>query len=274
MKHMLLSTAAVCGFLLLGACGDSTPETPPAGSVSQVEETVIAEETVSSDCKDEQPPLPDSGICHNAAYNYLEMPEDYQAAPLPDETCQWVVSEATMVENVLLFLVPQCGDVTSEIGVAPGARRAEMEVLTSAIGNTQADGASEDGTSAVIAAIYTTLEGMTPEESILKRAELDATENGDSFEGCEIHTGMMGGDSIVVALPQAEMDTLAEEGPVSVCGPLGLTDGGVNYWRVLSDEYLLFVNTTGDLWQDIDFNTITLLTPDGNGGWVQAGAAQ
>ena len=60
MKHMLLSTAAVCGLLLLGACGGATPETPPEGSVSQVEETVIAEETVSSDCKDEQPPLPGS----------------------------------------------------------------------------------------------------------------------------------------------------------------------------------------------------------------------
>lgn len=271
MKNVMLVSVAACCLFTMGACNGSNASAPAEDAGAPASETDAPAEAASTECKDEMAPLPGSGICHNAAYNYLAMPEDYEPAPLPDETCQWVVSEATMVENVLLFLVPQCGDVTSEISVAPGARRAEIEVLTSAIGNTQADG---EEMAPVIGAIYTTIEDMTPEESILRRAELDANETGDSFEGCAVQPGTMGEGSLVVTPPAQEMETLAAEGPVSVCGPLGLTDGGINYWRVLSDDYLLFVNSTGDLWQDVDFNTITLLTPDANGGWVQAGSAE
>ena len=256
--------AAVLSAAMLAACGDpGAPETAPQEAPAETADSQPA------GCADGRARMPGTGLCEAAVLDYLGFSGGVPDLPIPDTGCVFVPGEAQMgPEGYLIYLALSCEGVTSQANVGIGAHRAELTVDPSAIRAKWGDPAEVvDENTLPRAAIYTTLEGKTVEESILGRAELAAEEEGAPFEGCKVLPLYEGSDAVVVSLP---IDEMPMEGPPMFCGPLGVRDGSVQFWRALSGDYIIYAETGGDILQDIDFTTMTLLVPAGADGWKRA----
>ena len=261
--------AAAFSALMLTACGGSgAPETVPGDAAPQ-EAPADTASTEAAGCADGRSRMPGTGLCEAAVLDYLGFADGVPDLPIPDTGCDFVPGEARMgPEGYLIDLALSCEGVTSQANVGIGAHRAELTVDPSAIRAKWGDPAEVvDETTLPRAAIYTSLDGQTVEESILGRARLAAEEEEASFEGCEVLPLYEGSDAVVVSLP---IDEMPMEGPPMFCGPLGVRDGSVQFWRALSGDYIIYAETGGDILQDIDFTTMTLLVPDGADGWKRA----
>lgn len=257
--------AAALSIIVLAACGSGN--SPDAGD-PQAEPAMADAGSEGSGCTNDQPALPGTGLCQGTALEMLGFPDGAPDMPVPDTGCAWVPGEAPIGPDYLLYLALSCEGTTSQANVAIGAQRAELTVEPSAI---RAKWGSEDEVidenTLPRAAIYTMLDGQSAEASILGRAELAAQQDGASFEGCEVLPLYEGSDAVIVSLP---LDEMPMEGPPMFCGPLGVRDGSVQFWRALSSDYIMYVETGGDIIQDVDFTTMTMLVSDGNGSWKKA----
>jgi hypothetical protein len=168
------------------------------------------------------------------------------------ENCTWSVKEVMVGDEALLYRAAACAGVETTLAFAGGAHRAELSYESSAVYGDTARGR-------VVVALY----GADPDpQGALNAAiaELPARERGL----CRIVPAEREGwptDALLIA-PNAP----AREGrPVVACGPQGIDETKVSYWRVRQGFAWFF--DLGNRDPDFDAGNMAIFTRSPEGAW-------
>lgn len=208
-----------------------------------------------SACADGGPRLAGTGLCQAEASALLVADPDVRTPEL--ENCTWSVKEIMLPgDEALLYRAATCAGVETTLGYAGGARRAELSYESSAIYGDAARGR-------VVVAFY----GTDPDpQGALNAAiaELPARDRGS----CQIVQAEREGlptDALLIAPSALARARLFENRPVVACGPQGIDETRVRYWRV-RQGFAWFVDL-GDRDPDFDAGNMAVFTRGADGEW-------
>lgn len=232
-------------FLIIGAllalagCGDGPAPTAP-------------EATAPSACTDGAARFEGTGLCPAEAAALLVIDPDVRTPELPD--CTWALKELLLPgDEALLYHAATCNGVTTELAFAGGAKSAEIRYARSAA-------FGEAAGERVLIRLF----GTDPDpQGALKAAMAEAP-----GQGCEIRPlGYEGwpADALAIA-PSAEARAkLPADQPVIACGPLGLDETQVRYWRVRQGYAWFFDLGAAEL--DFDAGNLAVIVKGADGAW-------
>tara|TARA_R110000824_G_scaffold252106_1_gene440803 strand:+ start:2461 stop:3258 length:798 start_codon:yes stop_codon:yes gene_type:complete len=209
-------------------------------------------------CPDDGQTLPLTGICEDRATNYLNIVGG-DVPQLPDN-CHWSVNETAIVDQVLLYLAATCDGKKARLGYAGGARFSALSLAWSAVANE----VLED----TILIRIGSAEADRPYQNILFYAQ-DAMDDSAEAEKCLVRPAGLAGwpaDALVVDVGPEEAAKAPSDEPRIACGLFGLDEDNSSYWRVFQG-YSWWFQFSQDAYQDIDPRSLTLVRPDGSGGW-------
>lgn len=234
---------AAISLTLLAGCGPAAEQ--PASEASDA----------SAACTDGSARLAGTGLCQSEASALLVSDPNVRTPEL--ENCTWRVRELMLPgEEALLYRAAICGGVETTLAYAGGARRAELSYETSAIYGDAARGR-------VVVALY----GTDPDpQGALNAAiaELSARDRGS----CQIVPAEREGwptDALLIAPSALARARLFEGRPVVACGPLGIDETKVSYWRVRQGFAWFF--DLGDRDPDFDAGNMAIFTRNADGAW-------
>lgn len=266
IDHRLIGTAAVITRIeecvQLNGARAAAAQTPVASRRTEVARSGAA------DCPDDGPRLPFTGICAGRAVNYLGGEATY-GDYLPDPDCEWVVNEVQVVEDALLYRALRCKGVTAQLEYAGGAQWAQLMVARSALDAAYGSAVSDPDKPLVW---FNTIDPDDVERELDMRSRLgsEAELRGRVCAISKVDPSISPDGYVFDITPADPRYAQSQEGPMGAqCGPFSYGDGSVRFWRVLGDYAFLF-DLSADIYQDIDPNTVTLLRPDGSGGWAVA----
>jgi hypothetical protein len=159
-------------------------------------------------------------------------------------------------EEALLYRAATCGGVETTLAYAGGARRAELSYQSSAVHGDAARGR-------VVVALY----GTDPDpQGALNAAiaELSVRDRGS----CQIVPAEREGwpaDALLIAPSAMARARLFEGRPVVACGPLGIDETKVSYWRVRQGFAWFF--DLGDRDPDFDAGNMAIFIRSPDGSW-------
>lgn len=206
-------------------------------------------------CADASARLPGTGLCQSEASALLVSDPGVRTPEL--ENCTWSVKEIMLPgEEALLYRAAACGGVDTTLAYAGGARRAELSYETSAVSGDSARGR-------VVVALY----GTDPDPQGALTAAIEALSVQDRGS-CQIVPAEREGwptDALLIAPSELARARLFEGRPVVACGPLGIDETKVRYWRVRQGFAWFF--DLGDRDPDIDAGNMNIFTRDDDGYW-------
>lgn len=218
---------------LLTACGPQASKT--------------SETPASTACADGGVRLAGTGLCQADARALLPRDPDVRTPEL--EGCAWVVNETMLPENeALLYNAAVCKGVLTKLAFAGGAHSAEISYDVSARFGDAAKGRT-----------VLRLHGVDPDpQGALKGAIAEAP--GATAAGCAIRTAGYEGlpkDALIIAP--------AKSAAGEACGPTGVTQGKMRYWRV-RQGFAWFFDLGGED-PDFDAGNMTIVTKGADGVW-------
>lgn len=206
----------------------------------------------NSDCPDDGPRLPGSGVCRGRAVNYLNIVGG--VAPDLMDGCDWVVNETLMPGgDYLFYLAASCGPVVSQLEFVAGAKFADLRVARSAM-----NGGKPGGKIITVGMV----DENDPYKTILTHAR-DAMVDKAAAARCIVrlaHEPSVA-DELVVDFNLAETAKDAGDGPRYPCGPFGYDDEEWTFWRIF-DGYAWFFDFGQDVYQDIDPRSLTIVVAE------------
>lgn len=218
------------------------------------------DQKAEASCPDDGPRLPGTGLCEGRAVNYLNLGEGERPA-LP-EGCSWSINETPFATDYLLYLAAECKGRKSKLEFAGGAHFAELTVADSAF----AEGEFTPTENPLVLVGGT--DPADPKKSVLAYAR-ERIEDPAQAKKCIVRSGKeynYPADSYVVDVSVKESAKRPQdEPPAALCGPLGAGDSA-SFWRVFQG-FSWFFDLGQDAYQDIDPESLTLITSDGEGGW-------
>ena len=228
---------------LLAACSPSDP-----GGTATTE--------AAAACADGSARLPGTGLCQAQALALI--PSDPTVRTPELEGCAWVANETMLPgDEALLYRAAQCDGVTTQLAFAGGAHSAEISYETSAL-----DGAAAAGQ------VVIRLFGTDPEpQGALQAAiaELPAAEQAT----CEIRPAGYEGwpaDALLIAPTAMARAQLPQDEPLAACGPLGLNENEVNFWRVRQGFAAFY--TLGQEQPAFDAYNVVFVAKGADGTWA------
>ncbi|PCJ68405.1 MAG: hypothetical protein COA62_14645 [Rhodobiaceae bacterium] len=229
---------------------DECYEVANAITVTAAPSEPLLSETVDivSDCPDDGPRLPGSGVCQGRGVNYLNIVEGRQPELL--EGCEWKLNETPLPGgDYLLYLAAACGQHISQLEFSAGAHFADVTVASSAMSN------GEPGSRIIRVG---SADENDPYKNILLYVE-DEMRDPDAFAGCKVRSGFEGwpADAVVVDVLSDEENAQSQE-MRSACGSFGFNGESQAYWRVF-DGYSWFFDLGQDAYQDIDPRSLTIV---------------
>jgi len=237
--------------LLLTGC---TPVAAPPPAPAPVTPTAEA-------CPDDGPRLPNTGLCVGRSINYIDPANiSPDSSPLPDG-CSWTMNDLGLpLDEAIIYRAMSCKGVTTTLAFAGGARSASLEYVRSALFGESAGGQEP-------VRLFTQWEGDP--DGFFKDyvSQLDAPENTQ----CEVQPVKIEGwpaGARVIGPNAATAATLTDDGPMSMCGPLGIDTGSQTYW-LDRHGYHWFFNLGQDS-VDFDPASLTLMRKNANGEWEVA----
>lgn len=206
----------------------------------------------SSDCPDDGPKLPGSGVCQGRGVNYLNIVDG--SAPELDVGCEWKLNEAAMPGgDYLFYLASSCGVHLSQLEFAAGAQTADVNLVKSAMGN-----GDDWGSILTVIAV---------DEADPKASLLQFVRNGmdDKAEAAKCRVAAYGGgpaDALVIdnlspAEAKADMETSME--PRWACGEYGLNQDSQSFWRIFGG-FAWYFDLGQDAYFDIDPRSLTVVS--------------
>jgi hypothetical protein len=207
-------------------------------------------------CPDDGERLPVTGICRGRANAYLNEDREARTPELPD--CTWTVNELALPgDEALLYRAAMCGGVTTTLAFAGGAQSAELVYERSALFG-----------DAVIGRAAVWLFGAPPDnpQGALRGAIAEAPD-GAAMQ-CEIRPAGLEGwprDALLIAPSAAARARLPQDEPIAACGPYGVDEDSVRYWRVAQGFAWFF--DLGQEQPDFDPTSLTVLVRSADGGW-------
>lgn len=246
MKRSLLVSLSI----LAAACA---PEEEAQVS-EHTQPTSVNEEKPVSDCPDDGPRLALTNICAGRAHAYMNAVGETPA--LPDQ-CQWSVQETEMpAGEVLLYRAANCGDATSKLEFAGGARSAELHLVQSGL----TGDALEPTDWPMVRIIGVMDDDLTGNILLFAR---DAMEDQTQAQDCVVKFTEWEAEAVIVDVQNPEP---SPDGPRAACGPYGLDQDNRSFWRV-QQGFSWFFDLGQDAYLDIDPGSLTLMTPASDGGW-------
>jgi hypothetical protein len=250
----------------MGLAGGCAPAAPPA-------ETPKSTAASGSDCPDDGPRLPVTGICRGRTSAYFTA----NASPTlgAGEGCRWVGSEITTPDpdEVFLVMAAQCGEKTAAFELSAGARSASIMLTKSAMFDETPEGVE-------VARVFVVPEGTDGRKMILDMAKQSTTDKKQAA-ACELRAvnpaapseATYPKDALVVDASAAYKTATGlgrggegpAEGAYTACGDWGYTSDGVAYW-LIRGGYAFFVNLGQDL-PDLDPGTLTVFRKGADGAW-------
>lgn len=214
-----------------------------------------------SDCPDDGPRFPGSGICQGRAVNYMSRYPEPAPYPLTaGQACQWVLRESALPggDSFLLYFAAQCGQKTSELEFSATNHFGALTIVRSAY----------DTPPRPVAEIYA---GHGKGASgIIQRAK-EWSQSAGEMAGCfVVKTGTDPLQFQVDNVDPAQSQAMASDGPRAACGPRGLEQDSPNFWTMIGDE-LWYLSPSHEAYEDIHMPSLTVLTKDGSGGYVASG---
>lgn len=233
---------ASLSFIALASCGQPAPS--PASDAA-----------TGGACADGGEPLAGTGLCQSEADALLVADPNVRTPEL--EGCTWSVKEVMLPgDEALLYRAAACNGVETTLGFAGGARRAEISYESSAVHG-------DDAVGRVVVALY----GTDPDPQGALNAAIAALSYREQGS-CQIVAAEREGwpaDALLIA-PSAEARArLFEGGPVVACGPQGIDETKVRYWRVRQGFAWFF--DLGDRDPDFDAGNMAIFMRDANGAW-------
>tara|TARA_B100000678_G_scaffold51353_1_gene40979 strand:+ start:1259 stop:2539 length:1281 start_codon:yes stop_codon:yes gene_type:complete len=215
-------------------------------------------------CRNDGPRLPLSGLCTDAAYAYLNVVEGPEPE-LAADSCEWAINEAWMAGQMVLYRAAQCSGRTSRLIGGAGAHMANLDLIETAY---HEDGSAFGKLDEEVR--YADVIGRfkdTPAEDV-EHAALYGRQR-EVPTSCKARKMDDVTDGYIVDVSKAERARQPQdEPPAHLCGSYGYGDDG-DLWRVFQG-YAVFLYLGQDAYQDIDYRSLTLLDPDGDGGWSLA----
>jgi hypothetical protein len=249
-----MASLMVC--LVSGGCGDGG-KTAESGNAAGPDAAAAASSAQDRSCPDDGGRLPLTGLCEGRAVNYLNM--DASVAEEAPDGCEWKVMETQMVEDVLLYRGLKCDAGETRLEYAGGAHRADLELVSSAfLGKIDEPPAYVQ--------VYT-IEGDA-REAIAQRAR-EAMQDKAEAAGCKARLAGFEGwpsDALVVDVSAEEAAKAPQDEPRTACGPLGLAEDSVSFWRT-AHGYGWFFELGQDAFE-IDPGSFTLMTKGPDGTWA------
>jgi len=258
MSFRSLAFALPLAAALVTGCADSSSDSP---DVAPVDTPAVSTSADGSDCPDDGPRLTGTQLCAGRAVSYLNVVEGDEPT-LPDG-CEWVVNETEMpMGDYLLYRAARCNGQTAHLAFAGGAHMAELTLDPSVVGG---EAVAMD----VPMVRIVSSDPEAPEANILAYVNEDLEASG-SDEDCSVRPANVPGwpaDALVADVSPEVAAESADDGPRAACGTYGFSEDETSYWRVFQG-WTWFFQLGQDLYQDIDPRSLTLLTPDGSGGWT------
>lgn len=207
-------------------------------------------------CGDGGERLAGTDLCQNEARDFIRQDPAIRTPELPD--CDWVVGETMLPANeALLYYAAVCKGVETKLGYGGGAKSAEIAYERSALFG-----------DAAIGRVVIRLFGTEPDpQGALKAAIAEAPEAERA--SCEIRLAGYEGwppDALLIAPNAAARANLPEDEPIAACGPMGVDEDSVSYWRVRQGYAWYF-----DLGQedpDFDAGNIVAVVKGADGRWT------
>jgi len=228
---------------LLAGCGPAAEQ-----SASGASDAPVA-------CADGSTRLSGTGLCQSEASALLVSDPDVRTPEL--ENCTWSVKEIMLPgDEALLYRAATCGGVETTLEYAGGAHRAEISYGSSAVYGDAARGR-------IVVALY----GTDPDpQGALNAAiaELPARDRGS----CQIVPAEREGwprDALLIAPSALARARLSEGRPVVACGPQGIDETKVSYWRVRQGFAWFF--DLGDRDPDFSAGNMAVFTRNPDGAW-------
>ncbi len=208
-------------------------------------------------CRNDGPHLPVSGLCKDSAINYLEVVDGWE--PDLPEGCDWDVNETKIADRILLYRAARCDGRTSRLTAGVGAHMVELMIDASAL---NADLPRDDyGNGPKFAEVYSRFND-DPAQDVEHRALYGMRNTGS----CAARPSDDLADGYIVDVSPAERARQpGDEPPAHLCGDRGYGDDA-DVWRVFQG-HAWFLMLGQDAYQDIDYRSLTLIEPDGSGGW-------
>ncbi|MEL7691115.1 hypothetical protein [Citromicrobium bathyomarinum] len=218
-------------------------------------------------CRNEGPRLPLSGLCTDSAYAYLNMVEGPEPA-LATDSCEWTINEAWLAGMMVLYRAAKCGDRTSRLYGSAGAHMATLDLIESAYRD-DGDLFGKLGEEVRYADVIMRFK-KTPAQDVQYNALYGRQR--EVPKSCKARKMDDVADGYIVDVSKAERARQPkDEPPAQLCGDYGFGDDA-DLWRVFQG-FAWYFYLGQDAYQDIDYRSLTLLEPDGKGGWSLVGEA-
>lgn len=213
------------------------------------------EDAQSAACADGGVRLTGTGLCQSEASALLVSDPNVRTPEL--EGCTWSVKELMLPgDEALLYRAARCGEVETALAFAGGARRAEISYESSAVHGDAARGR-------VVVALY----GTDPDPQGALTAAIAALPHQDQGSCQIVAAGREGWptDALLIAPSTLARTRLFEGRPVVACGPLGIDETKVSYWRVRQGFAWFF--DLGNRDPDVDAGNMAIFTRGADGAW-------
>ncbi len=215
-------------------------------------------------CRNDGPRLPLSGLCTDAAYAYLNVVEGPEPA-LAADSCEWSLNEAWMAGMMVLYRAAECSGRTSRLYGSAGAHMASLDLIESAY---QEDGdpfgkLDEEVRYADVMMRFKKTPAKDVQHNALYGRQREVPKSCKARKMDDV------ADGYIVDVSKAERARQPQDQPTAqLCGDYGFGDNA-NLWRVFQG-FAWYLYLGQDTYQDIDYRSLTLLEPDGEGGWSLA----
>lgn len=236
-----IGALALCAAALLASCA-------PAGKQAASDQAA---------CADGSARLGGTGLCQQEAAALLRADPAARSPESPN--CAWQVNE-TMIssDEALLYRAALCNGVLTALAHEVGAQSAEISYARSALFG-----------DAAVGRVMIRRFGVDPDpQGALKAALAQAPIEEQAI--CEIRPANYEGwpqDALLIAPTAAARAKMPQDEPIAACGPLGVDEDSIRYWRVAQGSAWFY-----DLGQDeLDFDpaSLVLVVKDAEGAWAQ-----
>lgn len=211
-------------------------------------------------CRDDGTRLPLSGLCISAAgalINLIDGPEP----GLIDESCDWVLNDGWLSGMIVLYRAAQCEGRVSRLAGSAGAHMAQLELIESAYG-LDGDLFGKLAEPVPYADVYVRFR-ESPSADVQARALYGLQGQVPASCAARRMDDVADGYQVDVSAGERAREP-QDEPPAHLCGPYGYGDDA-DLWRVFQG-HAWFLKLGQDA-QEIDYRSLTLLEPDGAGGW-------
>lgn len=211
-------------------------------------------------CRDDAPRLPLSGLCRSSAAAMVEIVEAPEPA-LADPSCTWTINDGWFAGMIVLYSAADCGGRMARLAGSAGAHMVQLELIESAF-NEDGGPTGKLAEPMVYADVYERFKA-TPQADVQARALFGRQREVPA--SCAARKMDDVADGYIVDVSPAERAREpSDEPPAHLCGDYGYGDDA-DLWRVFQGMAWFF--HLGQDAQEIDYRTLTLLEPDGEGGW-------